>query len=487
MTKVPVESKLLGRKILILDDDENFRLFLRKLLERYGVRVFEASDSFNALQTVLSERVELVFLDVNLVYESGMEFLKLLKELSGTREIPVIMVSADSDRKTVLLALSRGARDYIVKPIQVEILSKKLNGILFSKNPNKVVLTGENKNTVSVSCPAEIVAVGFDVLQVFSSCTLNYPSTVGLFGRFADYLRPKNTALSISVHAVSVAENGTLLEGIFGFSSIEARNGTKKLLEKWSHDEERRKPRLANSEIKTVCILDDDKNAIAILEKVLTKLGYLVRPFNRVDHLFDYLKSNPVRACLVDLWIDTRSVGFQVISAIRKTIGSEVGLYAVSGADSDQILADALEAGCDGYISKTTDFSTLSKNIELQLLKKDNELSSRVSELLYPPKGFIEASLCFDAELLEMDEFGIRIWSEHLIHKGVLWTLEKPKQEIKSWIDSSISSPLQFRVVTTGVNSASDRGGFIIYAEFEGEKESYEKFFFEIKKRLSCS
>ena len=105
------------RRILIVDDEIPFRTAVRRLLEREYL-VSEAQSGSEALQLALREKPDLVLLDISLPDASGMDLLLRLKELRPSPT--VVMVTAYEQVKDVVLAMKRGAFDYLVKPVDLD-------------------------------------------------------------------------------------------------------------------------------------------------------------------------------------------------------------------------------------------------------------------------------------------------------------------------------------------------------------------------------
>ncbi len=105
------------QKILIVDDEAPFRSAMQRLLQQDHL-VLEAETGTTALQTASAEEPDLVLLDIGLPDMSGLEVLPRLKEL---RPSPVVvMITAYEQVKDVVMAIKRGAFDYLVKPVDID-------------------------------------------------------------------------------------------------------------------------------------------------------------------------------------------------------------------------------------------------------------------------------------------------------------------------------------------------------------------------------
>jgi DNA-binding NtrC family response regulator len=113
--------------ILIVDDEPAARYGLRRALES-KYRVAEADSAEAAREALTRERPDLVLLDVVLPGQSGIEFLRWMREQGS--ELPVLMVSALDTAKTAVEALQLGAADYLVKGFELEELRQRVASLL---------------------------------------------------------------------------------------------------------------------------------------------------------------------------------------------------------------------------------------------------------------------------------------------------------------------------------------------------------------------
>ncbi len=102
-----------GDVILVVDDEEEIRVLIRKTLERAGYGVVEAGDGLTALRALYEQRPQLVILDLVMPELDGLEVLDRIREIS---ELPVLILSARALEWERATGLRRGADDYLVKP-----------------------------------------------------------------------------------------------------------------------------------------------------------------------------------------------------------------------------------------------------------------------------------------------------------------------------------------------------------------------------------
>jgi adenylate cyclase len=117
--------------ILIVDDNDDNRFTLSLLLETDGhARIVSASGGQEALSLLNSERFNLILLDMIMPDLNGDEVLKSIKNNPDTRDIPVVMISADTDTEKVAKCIELGADDYLPKPFNSTILRARVGAAL---------------------------------------------------------------------------------------------------------------------------------------------------------------------------------------------------------------------------------------------------------------------------------------------------------------------------------------------------------------------
>jgi putative two-component system response regulator len=131
--------------ILLVDDDEEVRKVLRRLLEAEGYRVDEAQDGAVALAKVAAQAPDLVILDVTMPHMDGNQVCARLKKDPATRLIPVIMHSGLDDMEQRLLAREEDADDYLVKGSSILELRARVKSLLRLKR-----YTDELENAAAV-------------------------------------------------------------------------------------------------------------------------------------------------------------------------------------------------------------------------------------------------------------------------------------------------------------------------------------------------
>jgi excisionase family DNA binding protein len=116
-----------GPVVLIVDDDERLREFVRVNLEMEGYAVVEAQDADEGLTRVEEQAPDLILLDVMMPGVDGWEMLRRIQERHGVGSIPVIMFSGKVDEADVA---ARGAQGFIGKPFDPQQLIESTKQLL---------------------------------------------------------------------------------------------------------------------------------------------------------------------------------------------------------------------------------------------------------------------------------------------------------------------------------------------------------------------
>jgi excisionase family DNA binding protein len=111
-----------GPLVLIVDDDESLREYVRVNLEAEGYEVREAGSAEDALTALGEQSPDLILLDVMMPQVDGWETLRRIQEHTGVGAIPVIMFSGKVDEESAAEAESRGAQAFIGKPFDPRAL-----------------------------------------------------------------------------------------------------------------------------------------------------------------------------------------------------------------------------------------------------------------------------------------------------------------------------------------------------------------------------
>jgi DNA-binding response OmpR family regulator len=117
-------------KILTVDDSKTIRMIVKKAFKPYNCELFEGENGVEGLAIAAKEQPDLIILDITMPVMTGIEMLGKLKAESDLKNIPVIMLTAESGKENVMQIVKMGVKDYIVKPFKGEQLIERAKNIL---------------------------------------------------------------------------------------------------------------------------------------------------------------------------------------------------------------------------------------------------------------------------------------------------------------------------------------------------------------------
>lgn len=142
-----------GNTILVVDDDQHIRGFLRQELEGAGYQVREAVDGVEAVQEVKKELPGLILLDVMMPGINGFDVAAVLKADPATMGIPIIILSILEDKER---GYRLGVDKYLTKPVKTELLLQEI-ALLISHGPSKRMIMVVDENETIVQALSEML------------------------------------------------------------------------------------------------------------------------------------------------------------------------------------------------------------------------------------------------------------------------------------------------------------------------------------------
>ena len=111
--------------ILYIEDEENIKLNVKKTLLLFSDNIFDAEDITSAKKILFEKRIDIILSDINLPDKSGLDFIKEIRQVD--KKIPIIILSAYTDKNFLLEATKLKLIDYLTKPIDFKSLHQALN------------------------------------------------------------------------------------------------------------------------------------------------------------------------------------------------------------------------------------------------------------------------------------------------------------------------------------------------------------------------
>ena len=114
-------------KALVVDDSRAMRSIIGKFLRELGFEVHEAASGLQALVDIRTiDGLSLVLVDWNMPEMDGCEFLRKVRNEPAFHDVPIMMVTTESEMQQVAVALEAGANEYLMKPFDKQGLLEKL-------------------------------------------------------------------------------------------------------------------------------------------------------------------------------------------------------------------------------------------------------------------------------------------------------------------------------------------------------------------------
>lgn len=119
--------------VLVVDDEEQNRMLLRDPLEAHGYAIEEAENGMVALEKIAARPPDVILLDVMMPKMDGFEVCRRLKTDGQTAHIPILMVTALSERKERLMGIAVGANDFLNKPVDIQDVTLRVANAVYTK------------------------------------------------------------------------------------------------------------------------------------------------------------------------------------------------------------------------------------------------------------------------------------------------------------------------------------------------------------------
>jgi two-component system, OmpR family, phosphate regulon response regulator OmpR len=123
----------MGKKVLIIDDDDKLRNLLREYLEGYGYKIDCLADGLDVNKQLKLMSPDIVILDVMMPHKNGLEVLADIRAIS---QVPVIMLTAKGEEADRIVGLEMGADDYLPKPFNPRELLARIKAVMRRSSAN---------------------------------------------------------------------------------------------------------------------------------------------------------------------------------------------------------------------------------------------------------------------------------------------------------------------------------------------------------------
>jgi len=132
----PLAAEVRGKILYIEDVDVNFAVVEAGLAGYAGVQLIRAATGLEGVRLVRSENPDFVLLDMHLPDISGLDVVRQLSEEIATRRLRVTILTGDELTMDVIKAMSLGAFEYWIKPVDIQVLTAGVRRALTGKRPD---------------------------------------------------------------------------------------------------------------------------------------------------------------------------------------------------------------------------------------------------------------------------------------------------------------------------------------------------------------
>jgi CheY-like chemotaxis protein len=128
--EVIVEKDSRDRTVLIVEDSDDARYFMRLALEQLGYLIVEADNGAKAVEVAESERPDIILMDLSLPIMDGLAATEKIRRSANLKRIPIVAVTAHQETDFRAGAKAAGFDAYVTKPIDIDFLSELIKGLL---------------------------------------------------------------------------------------------------------------------------------------------------------------------------------------------------------------------------------------------------------------------------------------------------------------------------------------------------------------------
>ncbi|MCU7834992.1 MAG: response regulator [gamma proteobacterium symbiont of Taylorina sp.] len=135
--------------VLIVDDFPTMQKIIKDSLIFKGFRNFHvAQNGIEALSILSNNMIDIIICDINMPVMNGLELLKKIRNSNEYSNLPVIMITAETNREKINHVIEAGINEFIIKPFAPSILYKKIESVLSGHSPIRYISQAQNENSL---------------------------------------------------------------------------------------------------------------------------------------------------------------------------------------------------------------------------------------------------------------------------------------------------------------------------------------------------
>ncbi len=221
----PSKMDVQAARILIVDDEEPVVELITKVLNRRGFRLVEGiTDSNSVIEACQKNEPDLILLDLNMPGKSGFEILDEIGALpTKYGPIPIVVLTGERGRHTRMQALAAGARDYIVKPFDFEVVAR-IRNLLEARLLSKELYWRNEQLESAVTSRTEVLQAAHreTLLRLARVSRFHLGEDETHFRRFARTVKALAASVLATVDHPHLVPQASLLRDV-GYVSVPAR------------------------------------------------------------------------------------------------------------------------------------------------------------------------------------------------------------------------------------------------------------------------
>ena len=406
-------------KILVVDDSRANQQVAMAMLERLGCQATLASNGKEALEKVVREDYDLVFMDCNMPVMNGYDTTKQIRIYEGDQvgTLPIIAMTANNSENEERICREVGMSDFLPKPLSLAGLREKL-AVWYGDGPEVDEDSTEPDNTsvALVQHPAaQYAGLSYDVKVIASLREAVGEVVSSMISAFLE-----DTPIYIGKLRVAVAESNisqvrdmahTIRGSAANFGAGELVAASKLLEERATHgdlsdseqllkrisvafealaddlkqevslDSETDKLPFKNEKHSNILVVDDDRTVRMALVDAFTRENYEVEEATNGMQALNICKRHMPDLVLMDAVMPELD-GFDACQMIRELPhGSDIPVLMITALDDEQSIVRAFSSGATDYISKPINFSVIKQRVAR--LIKANKAEQDVKKLAY--------------------------------------------------------------------------------------------------------
>mgnify|MGYP006075684677 CR=1 FL=1 len=406
-------------KILVVDDSRANQQVAMAMLERLGCQATLASNGKEALEKVVREDYDLVFMDCNMPVMNGYDTTKQIRIYEGDQvgTLPIIAMTANNSENEERICREVGMSDFLPKPLSLAGLREKL-AVWYGDGPEVDEDSTEPDNTsvALVQHPAaQYAGLSYDVKVIASLREAVGDVVSSMISAFLE-----DTPIYIGKLRVAVAESNisqvrdmahTIRGSAANFGAGELVAASKLLEERATHgdlsdseqllkrisvafealaddlkqevslDSETDKLPFKNEKHSNILVVDDDRTVRMALVDAFTRENYEVEEATNGMQALNICKRHMPDLVLMDAVMPELD-GFDACQMIRELPhGSDIPVLMITALDDEQSIVRAFSSGATDYISKPINFSVIKQRVAR--LIKANKAEQDVKKLAY--------------------------------------------------------------------------------------------------------